>query len=45
MSLLFEAKRIGNEVMIVAPRENVSAALQNVADEVITLPLLQDSQL
>ena len=44
MPLLFEAKRIGKEVMIVAPREKVSDALQNTADKIIKLPLLPDFQ-
>jgi len=37
LPILFEAKRIGKEVIIVGPREGLSEALQNVADKVIIL--------
>ncbi len=36
LSILFEAKRIGKEVIIIGP-EDLSEALQNVADEVVKL--------
>ena len=35
--ILFEAKKAGKEVIILGPREGLSQALQNAADEVITL--------
>ena len=37
LPILFEAKRVGKEVIIVGPREGLSEALQNAADEVIKL--------
>ena len=35
LPILIEAKRVGEEVIIVGPREDLSEALQNAADEVI----------
>ena len=37
LPILFEAKRVGKEVIIIGPREDLSQALQNAADEVIIL--------
>lgn len=37
LPILFEAKNAGKEVIILAPREGLSEALQNAADEVIIL--------
>lgn len=37
LPILFEAKRVGKEVIIIGPRECLSEALQNAADKVITL--------
>jgi len=37
LPILIEAKKIGKEVIIVGPREGLSEALQNAADEVIKL--------
>lgn len=37
LPILFEAKRVGKEVIILGPREGLSEALQNTADEVIKL--------
>jgi len=37
LPILFEAKRVGKEVIIIGPREGLSEALQNAADEVIIL--------
>jgi len=37
LPILFEAKKAGKEVIILAPREGLSEALQNIADEVIIL--------
>jgi len=37
LSILFEAKKAGKEVIILAPREGLSEALQNAADKVIIL--------
>ena len=37
LPILIEAKRVGKEVIIVGPREGLSEALQNAADEVIIL--------
>lgn len=37
LPILFEAKRVGKEVIVVGPREGLSEALQNAADKVITL--------
>ena len=41
MPLLFEAKRVGKEVIVVAPADKVSNALQNTADRIIGLPLFK----
>jgi len=43
--LLFEAKKLGKEIVIIAPSKKVSDALQNTADKTIKLPTLLDSQL
>lgn len=43
LPILFEAKRIGKEVIILAPGEGLSEALQNGADEVITLEGLESA--
>jgi len=37
LPILFEAKRVGKEVVIIGPKEGLSDALQNAADKVITL--------
>ena len=37
LPILFEAKRVGKEVIILAPREGLSEALQNAADKIIIL--------
>jgi len=37
LPLLFEAKRIGKETIIIAPEEGLSEALQNTADHIIKL--------
>jgi len=37
LPILIEAKRVGKEVIILTPREGLSEALQNTADEVIKL--------
>ena len=37
LPILIEAKRVGKEVIILGPREGLSEALQNAADEVIIL--------
>jgi len=37
LPVLIEAKKIGKEVIILGPREGLSEALQNAADEVIIL--------
>ncbi|MBC7094875.1 NYN domain-containing protein [Thermococcus sp.] len=39
LPILFEGKRVGKEVIIIAPSEGLSEALQNTADEIIKLPL------
>jgi len=35
LPILFDAKKVGKEVIIIGPREGLSEALQNTADEVI----------
>lgn len=37
MPLVFEAKRMGKDVIVIAPAEKVSEALQNIADKTIEL--------
>ena len=37
LPILFEAKKAGKEVIILAPREGLSEALQNAADKMIIL--------
>lgn len=37
LPILFEAKKIGKEVIIIGPKEGLSDALQNTADKIITL--------
>ena len=37
LPILFEAKKAGKEVIILAPREGLSGALQNAADKMIIL--------
>lgn len=37
LPILFEAKRTGKEVIIIAPKNGLSKALQNTANHTITL--------
>jgi len=37
LPILFEAKKVGKEVIIIGPSESLSIALQNTADEVVKL--------
>jgi len=37
LPILFEAKKVGKEVIIIGPRESLSIALQNTADKVVKL--------
>ncbi|WP_232054748.1 NYN domain-containing protein [Thermococcus sp. 2319x1] len=39
--LVFEARRMGKEVIVITPAEKVSEALHNTASKTIKLPLLK----